>query len=153
MSDKLNDKQKMFCKEYLIDLNGSQAAIRAGYSEKTANPQAARLLANVNIQSYIEELKSKRNARVGITADEVLENLRIGLEIAAGIRPHKMVIKNSMKGDSFHEEVELHKTDLNAYVKINDLYMKHLGMFEADNKQKKDDIQVNYYAPEKNKDN
>lgn len=48
-------KQKRFCDEYLIDTNGAQAAIRAGYSPKAAKEQAARLLTNANIKSYIEE--------------------------------------------------------------------------------------------------
>lgn len=42
----MTDKQARFCEEYMIDLNATQAAIRAGYSPKTANEQAARLLAN-----------------------------------------------------------------------------------------------------------
>lgn len=45
----MTDKQARFCEEYMIDLNATQAAIRAGYSPKTANEQAARLLANVSI--------------------------------------------------------------------------------------------------------
>lgn len=71
----LNDKQEMFCREYLIDLNATQAAIRAGYSEKTANAQSSRLLINVNIQNRIKELKSNRNERVEIDADYVLKRL------------------------------------------------------------------------------
>ncbi|EMH6307656.1 TPA: terminase small subunit [Proteus mirabilis] len=71
----LNDKQEMFCREYLIDLNATQAAIRAGYSEKTANTQASRLLVNVNIQNRIKELKSNRNERVEVDADYVLKRL------------------------------------------------------------------------------
>ncbi|EJD6087672.1 terminase small subunit [Proteus mirabilis] len=71
----LNDKQEMFCREYLIDLNATQAAIRAGYSEKTANAQASRLLVNVNIQNRIKELKSNRNERVEVDADYVLKRL------------------------------------------------------------------------------
>lgn len=51
---KLTKKQKRFADEYLIDLNGTQAAIRAGYSKKTANEQSSRLLANVNIKQYLE---------------------------------------------------------------------------------------------------
>ena len=51
----MTDKQKRFCNEYLIDCNATQAAIRAGYSPKTANEQSARLLANVSIKTYIEE--------------------------------------------------------------------------------------------------
>ena len=49
----LTDKQKRFCEEYLIDLNATQAAIRAGYSPKTAEQTASRLLRNVNVQEYI----------------------------------------------------------------------------------------------------
>lgn len=49
----LNEKQKRFAAEYLIDLNATQAAIRAGYSVKTANEQGSRLLVNVSIQEYI----------------------------------------------------------------------------------------------------
>ncbi len=71
----LNDKQEMFCREYLIDLNATQAAIRAGYSEKTANAQSSRLLINVNIQNRIKELKLNRNERVEIDADYVLKRL------------------------------------------------------------------------------
>ncbi|EMR9403213.1 terminase small subunit [Escherichia coli] len=71
----LTDKQEMFCREYLIDLNATQAAIRAGYSEKTSNEQGARLLANVSVQNRISELKAERNDRVEVDADYVLKRL------------------------------------------------------------------------------
>ncbi|HDC4357504.1 terminase small subunit [Enterobacter cloacae] len=71
----LTDKQEMFCREYLIDLNATQAAIRAGYSEKTANEQGAQNLAKVSIQSRISELKAERNDRIDIDADYVLKRL------------------------------------------------------------------------------
>lgn len=51
--NKLTKRQKRFVEEYLIDLNARQAAIRAGYSPKTASEQASRLLANVKIQTAI----------------------------------------------------------------------------------------------------
>lgn len=51
----MNKKQKRFADEYLIDCNATQAAIRAGYSKKTANEQGNRLLANVSVKTYIEE--------------------------------------------------------------------------------------------------
>lgn len=72
---KLTDKQELFCREYIIDLNAKQAAIRAGYSEKTAAEQGARLLTNVNVQNYIYELKQKRNDRTEVNADYVLNRL------------------------------------------------------------------------------
>ena len=73
----LTDKQQRFCDEYLIDLNGTQAAIRAGYSEKTASAQAARLLANVKVQSQIQKRKQERIERTEITQDMVLQELAL----------------------------------------------------------------------------
>lgn len=49
---KLTDRQKTFCEEYLIDLNATQAAIRAGYSPATANRIGSRLLTNVVIRAH-----------------------------------------------------------------------------------------------------
>lgn len=71
----LNERQKRFCYEYLKDLNGTQSAIRAGYSEKTANEQASRLLANVNIQTLISELSAERQKETRIDAEYVLKRL------------------------------------------------------------------------------
>lgn len=72
---KLTDKQELFAREYLKDLNATQAAIRAGYSVKTAQEQASRLLSNVMVQSRISELKAERNEEVGIDAAYVLKRL------------------------------------------------------------------------------
>ncbi|ENE9916043.1 terminase small subunit, partial [Yersinia enterocolitica] len=69
---KLTDKQELFAREYLKDLNATQAAIRAGYSEKTAQVQSSRLLSNVMVQQRVSELAAERNSRVGIDADYVL---------------------------------------------------------------------------------
>lgn len=71
----LNDKQEMFCREYLIDLNATQAAIRAGYSEKTANRTASENLSKPDIQLRISELLKKRSDRLQIDADYVLKRL------------------------------------------------------------------------------
>lgn len=62
----------LFVKEYLIDLNGAQAAIRAGYSEKCAKEQAARLLTNANVKELVEAGMAERAKRTEITADMVL---------------------------------------------------------------------------------
>lgn len=72
---KLTDKQKAFCQEYLVDLNGTQAAIRAGYSKRTANEQAARMLAKASIQDYLSQLMAQKEASRIATADEVLQYL------------------------------------------------------------------------------
>ncbi|YCI31080.1 terminase small subunit [Erwinia sp. PK3-005] len=71
----LTDKQEMFCREYLIDLNATQAAIRAGYSEKTANRTASENMSKPDIQTRIAELKAQRNDRVEVDADYVLKRL------------------------------------------------------------------------------
>lgn len=72
---KLTEKQKRFCEEYLIDLNATQAAVRAGYSPKTAEQAAARLLRNVKVQEYLNILREKQSERTQITADMVLNEL------------------------------------------------------------------------------
>ncbi|ELQ3856544.1 terminase small subunit [Salmonella enterica] len=71
----LTDKQEMFCREYLIDLNATQAAIRVGYSAKTANRTATKLLSKAVIQNRIAELKTKRNEDVSVNAAYVLKRL------------------------------------------------------------------------------
>ncbi len=72
---KLTDKKELFAREYLKDLNGTQAAIRAGYSAKTAQEQASRLLSNVMVQARISELKAERNEEIGVDAAYVLKRL------------------------------------------------------------------------------
>ena len=74
-ASKLTAKQEIFCKEYLIDLNGTQAAIRAGYSEKTAEQQASRMLLNVKVQNRVSELKEVRNAQLDVDGTYVLKRL------------------------------------------------------------------------------
>ena len=72
MKGGLSDKQQMFVAEYLVDFNGTQAAIRAGYSPKTANEQAARLLANASIQAAVSGLTQERSEKLEIKAEDVL---------------------------------------------------------------------------------
>ncbi|HGJ5920855.1 terminase small subunit, partial [Arsenophonus apicola] len=71
----LTDKQEAFCREYLIDLNATQAAIRAGYSEKTAKDIACQNLAKLNIQKRIQTLMEERKNRIEVNADYVLKRL------------------------------------------------------------------------------
>lgn len=71
----LTPKQEAFVREYLIDLNATQAAIRAGYSAKTANEQGARLLAKVSVNSQIKEAMKARSERTEVDADWVLNRL------------------------------------------------------------------------------
>lgn len=71
----LTPKQAAFCAEYLIDLNGCQAAIRAGYSKKTARSVAAENLTKPDIQAEVARLMGDRSRRVEVTADNVLAEL------------------------------------------------------------------------------
>lgn len=72
IGDGLPPKQATFVQEYLVDLNGTQAAIRAGYSKATADSQASRLLTNVKVQAAIKAAKAKRAETTAITAEMVL---------------------------------------------------------------------------------
>ncbi|CAI9399221.1 terminase small subunit [Lelliottia sp. T2.26D-8] len=72
---KLTDKQELFAREFVKDLNATQAVIRAGFSEKSARNQAHRLMTNDDILSRISELKAERNEQVGIDAAYVLRRL------------------------------------------------------------------------------
>ena len=71
----LTPKQQRFVEEYLIDLNATQAYIRAGFSEKLANTNAAKLLQNTTIAKAIAEAQAKREERTQIDADYVLKRL------------------------------------------------------------------------------
>ncbi len=72
---KLTDKQELFAREFIKDLNATQAVIRAGFSEKSARNQAHRLMTNDDILNRIAELKAERNDRVQVDADYVLRRL------------------------------------------------------------------------------
>jgi phage terminase small subunit len=72
----LTPKQARFVEEYVLDLNASRAAIRAGYSSRTADVQGPRLLGNVRIKRAIAEATAHRSERTAITADYVLSRLR-----------------------------------------------------------------------------
>ena len=75
MADKMTAKQKLFCDEYLVDLNATQAAIRAGYSEKTARKIATENMTKPVIQNYIKERMDKKESELIATQDEVLQTL------------------------------------------------------------------------------
>lgn len=72
---KLTARQERFCREYIIDLNGTQAAIRAGYSEKGAEVQASQLLRNIKVKHRVNELQGKVEKKLEITAEFILGEL------------------------------------------------------------------------------
>ncbi|TIW56693.1 MAG: terminase small subunit [Mesorhizobium sp.] len=71
----MTPKQEQFVREYLLDLNATQAAIRAGYSERTANEQGARLLANASVKAAIDAAKIKRTDKLEISGERVLKEI------------------------------------------------------------------------------
>ena len=107
---KLTEKQKRFIDEYLIDLNATAAAIRAGYSEKTANEIGSQNLVKLSIQKALAERLKERQQRTEITQDFVLTNL-------------KEIVQRSMQ----HEGAD--EYDPRAAAKALELLGKHLGMF------------------------
>lgn len=72
---KLTRRQELFVEEYLIDLNATQAAIRAGYSQKTARSQGQRMLTKVDIQQAISERMEEKKSDIIMKQDEILERL------------------------------------------------------------------------------
>ncbi|ENC2022856.1 terminase small subunit [Escherichia albertii] len=75
MAKSLKAKHEMFCREFLVDLNATQAAVRVGYAVKRAHVTSAELMANPGIQQRINELKEQRNERTDINVDYVLRRL------------------------------------------------------------------------------
>jgi phage terminase small subunit len=71
----LTPKQSLFVEEYLIDLNGKQAAIRAGYAAKAAEVQASRLLRNAKVRVALEDAMQARSKRTTVTTDRVITEL------------------------------------------------------------------------------
>lgn len=71
----LNEKQRLFCEEYLIDLNGRQAAIRAGYAPKTAEITASKLLTVAKVSAYIDKRMAVLSKRTGVTQERIMREL------------------------------------------------------------------------------
>lgn len=150
MSEELTEKQKRFCNEYLIDLNATQAAIRAGYSEKTANRIASENLSKLDIQNYIKELQDGIRKRNKISQDEILLDL---IEIKNRCMQNVPVMYfDRVDKEWKHEGAEcgepLYKFDSQGATKALDLLAKHVGFYETDNKQKAFNISVNREAVE-----
>ena len=136
----LNEKQKIFCQEYMKDLNGTQAAIRAGYSEKTARSIGNRLLTNVDIQAYIQELQEGIRKRNQITVDEIMSDLievkNRCLQNVPVMYFDKIDKEWKHEGKEFGEPV--YKFDSNGATKALDLLGKIIGAYEKDNSQKRE---------------
>ena len=71
----ITPKQERFCQEYIVDYNGTQAAVRAGYAANSARKTASRLLTNADILARVRELQREQTARLALTQDYVLQQL------------------------------------------------------------------------------
>ena len=128
----LNETQKQFCNEYLIDFNGTQAAIRAGYSPKSAYSTANENLRKPEIQSYLKELIENRNERTKITQDDVIKDI-IEVKNRCMQKAPVMFMGKQVQDESGNN---LWKFDSQGATKALDMLAKHTGIYEIDNKQK-----------------
>ena len=151
---KLTPKQKCFVDEYLIDLNATQAAIRAKYSKKTAHSQGPRLLENVEVARAISLAMKAREDRAIITQDQVLkEYAKLVLsdvrgfysedgqlravadlpdDLAAAVSGVEVVTKAIPTGDGPADIEHTHKIKLWDKKGALDSVARHLGMFDKD---------------------
>lgn len=125
--NKINKKQQRFIEEYLVDANATQAAIRAGYSAKTANEQASRMLAKVNIKSAIDEkLKLMSSKRIA-DATEVMEYLT---KVMRGESESEVVVVESIGDYTSEARNHLKKPDEKERLKAAELLGKRHGIFK-----------------------
>lgn len=152
---KLTEKQQRFVDEYLIDLNATQAAIRAGYSAKTADVQGSRMLANCQVQQAISIAMAERSKRTGINQDRVvLELARIAFVKMTDIIDSDGKIKDDATDDDLAciESVKYKSSEsdtglsverevkISPKLKALELLGKHLGMWN-------DKLDVNITQP------
>ena len=148
----LNDKQRAFVREYLKDRNGSQAAIRAGYAAAGAHVQASRLLTHPKIAAELAKAETKAMAKVELTVERTLQEIaRIAFQDPRKLyredgsqRPiHELDDDTAAAVASVEYGAEgarkVRTWDKNAAL---EKAMKHLGLFERDNLQQRDDIKV-----------
>jgi phage terminase small subunit len=122
----LNEKQQRFADEYLIDLNATQAAIRSGYSEKTAKQQGSRLLSNVDIKAYIDARMAEKKQELIADQDEVLTYLT---NVLRGKSQSEIVVVESI-GDFMSEARRIQKApDEKERLKAAELLGKRYNLF------------------------
>lgn len=116
----LTAKQALFVKEYLVDLNGTQAAIRAGYSEKTARQIADENLSKPDIQAAVQQAMDKRAQKVEITAEYVLTTIKNTIERCSQAEP--VLDRDGTPTGEY-------RFDSTAVLKGAELLGKHLKLF------------------------
>jgi phage terminase small subunit len=156
----LTEKQFIFCMEYLTDFNATRAAIKAGYSKKTADSQGSRMLKNVKVKSFIDNQTTKRVEKLEVTKESVIKELakiafhdirkmydekgflipvyNLDDDTAAVISSFKSRREFQGKGEDGKAEYDIvDEYKRHDKVKTLELLGKHLGMFS--DKPKEDD--------------
>lgn len=123
---KLTDRQTAFVREYLVDLNATQAAIRAGYSERTASRIGPQLLGKTWVREAIETAQAKRARRVEVTQDYVLANL---VEVVERTMQRAPVLDRKGEQVTDEEGRAVWTFDAKGANRALELLGKHLGIF------------------------
>lgn len=145
-ADEFTDKQRLFCEEYLIDLNATQAAIRAGYSRETAYSIGSENLKKPEIRTRISEMMERRSEKLLIDQEFVIQNL---IEVSQRCMQAKPVmvfdyVEKTMVHKGKEDGEAIYEFDSLGATKSLELLGKHLKMFtdklQTDGKQ---DININ----------
>ena len=155
MAAKLTEHQKRFCDEYLIDLNATQAAIRAGYSKKTAKVIGSENLTKPDIAARIEKRRASQIKRTEITADRVLLELariafvdgsafatitargKVKFTPTDELTNDQRAVIAGVKNGKFGTEIKT-----NDKVRALELLGKHLGLFDSGSLQPDEGVQI-----------
>lgn len=124
----MTSQQRQFCDEYLIDLNATQAAIRAHYSPQSARSQASQLLDLEEVQKYISERQKKVSDKLAYSLERVLTNFATVFDRCMQGEP-VLDFEGNPTGEW--------KFDANNANRANENMGKHLGFYEKDNEQNK----------------
>ena len=139
MEKKMTAKQMRFCDEYLIDLNATQAAIRAGYSKKTARAMGAENLTKPDIKAYIDKRMAEKETALIADQNEVLKYLTAVLR---GESQSEVVVVESI-GDFMSEARTMKKApDEKERLKAAELLGKRYGLY-TDRIEQEVDVDLN----------
>jgi phage terminase small subunit len=145
----LTDKQERFFEEYIINLNSRDAGIKAGYSKKTVDQTASRLLSQVKFQQYIGHLKAEVSKRNEVSADYVVKKLKAWLELdvtktigltVEELKELPLNVKDAITSIKHRTFTTEYGTDSTIEIKFAskekaiEMLAKHIGFFDADNK-------------------
>lgn len=151
----LNARQQRFVEEFCVDLNATQAAIRAGYSRNTAGSQGQRLLTNAEIQRAVEAAQREHSHATGVTVERLIRemaalafsdvaalldeagNLRPVSDWPAAVRPaiRKIRVRREAPKEDGAQSCEVIELAFWDKTKAQDMLAKHLGLYAADNRQ------------------